>query len=146
MARVFIRICAILIGLRSFTNFAKLTHGDQAMLVFFGQILHGSTAFLPAALVGLFMLVTAVSMWRFDRLALPLSAVYAAYVLVNLLSWTVTNPGEFDRVGHMVVSATDPAEVRRYGQLAFLGYCLVALATTALPSFLLWRQRAGSKP
>ena len=144
MARLFVRICAILIVLRSFTNFAKPTHGDQAVLVFFGQILHGSAAFVPAFVVGLFMLVTGISMLRLDRWALPLCAVYAAYVLVNLLAWTVTNPDEFDRVGRMVVSAGEPDEIRRFGQLAFLGYCAVALATTALPAWILWKQRTAS--
>lgn len=146
MARVYVRICALLIVLRSFTNFAKLTQGEQAVLVFFGQILHGATAFAPAALVGLFMLVTGIAMWRFDRWALPLSALYALYVLVNLLAWTLTNPGEFDRVGRMVVSASDPAELQWYGHLAFLGYCAVAIATTAVPAWLLWKQRAASSP
>lgn len=144
MARLFVRFCGLLIVLRSFTNFAKLFHGDQAVLVFFGQILHGSSVSVPAFVVGLFMLATGISMLRLDRWALPLCAVYAAYVLVNLLAWTVTNPGEFDRVGRMVVNAGEPDEIRRFGRLAFLGYSAVALATTALPAWMLWKQRTAS--
>jgi len=40
-------------------NFAKIFQGDGATLVTFGHILHGGAAALPAALIGLFMLVTA---------------------------------------------------------------------------------------
>ena len=58
----FIRGCGLLIALRSLTNFAKLFQGDDAVLVVFGQILRGGDAALPAALIGLFMLVTGTLM------------------------------------------------------------------------------------
>lgn len=145
MARLFIRVCAVLIVFRAFTNFAKLFQGDDAVLVFFGQILHGSDVAIPAALVGLFMLAAGISMWIGGRSAFPLAATYATYVAINLIAWTVTNPGEFERVGAMVSSAATPEELRRNGMLAFVGYCIVAIGTTAGPAWVLWKKR-GSEP
>jgi hypothetical protein len=142
MAQIFIRICAALIALRALTNFAKLFQGDDAMLVVFGQILRGGAVALPAALIGAFMLATGIALWRGGRWALPLITAYAVYVVINLATWTVTNPQELQRVGGMVSSATDADVLRREGAWAFVGYCVVALGTTALPAWLLWKQRA----
>jgi hypothetical protein len=143
MSRTFVRICAVLIVLRSFTNFAKLFQGEAATLVLFGRILHGSDAALPSLAVGLFMLAAGIGMWMGARWALPLAVAYAAYVAVNLLSWTITNPEELVRVGARFSSATDPGELRRIGAAAFFGYCLVALGTTAGPAWILWKRRAA---
>jgi hypothetical protein len=143
MSLWFVRICALLIGLRSLTNFAKLFQGEGAILVVFGQILRGGEAALPALTLGLFMLVTAVAMWRPSRWALPLVAVYAAFVLLNLLLWTLTNPDELVRVGGLLSSATDPATQRRYGLLGMAVYSAFAIATTAVPAWLLWQRRRG---
>jgi hypothetical protein len=53
----------------------------------------------------------------------------------------VANPAELERVGGMVSSATDPGDLRLRGILAFMGYCLVAIGTTAVPAWILWKQR-----
>ena len=139
---IFIRVCAALIGLRSLTNLAKLFQGNEAVLVFFGQILHGGDAAVPALGVGLFMLVTAIAMWRPFKWAFPLAVAYAAYVAVNLIAWTLTNPEQLQRVGMRVSSATDHNELQWLGAVAMLGYSLVAIATTAGPAWILWKRRA----
>jgi hypothetical protein len=144
MSRWFVRLCAALIILRSFTNFAKLSHGDEAVLVFFGQILRGSDTTVLAVVVGLFMLVTGVAMLIGSRWAYPLAAAYAAYVAVNLVAWTALNPGEFERVGRTLSDASDPTALRWIGVAGFLGYCVVALGTTALPAWILRRQRGSA--
>jgi hypothetical protein len=141
MSRIFVRICAVLIILRSLTNFAKLFQGDEATLVLFGQILRGGTAAVPALVVGAFMLATGIAMWSGWKWAFPLITVYATYVFVNLLAWTATNPQELEHVGARFSSATDPAVLRRIGILGFAGYCIVALVTTAGPAWILWKQR-----
>jgi hypothetical protein len=141
MTQWFIRGCGLLIVLRSFTNFAKLFQGDDATLVIFGQILHGGAGAVPAALIGLLMLVTGAAMLMGSRWAGPLVTVYAAYVAVNLVAWTITNPDEIERVGRRLSDATDPHALRWIGAAGFLVYSLVALATTALPAWLLRRQR-----
>jgi hypothetical protein len=141
MSNWFIRLCGLLIVLRSFTNFAKLLQGDEAVLVLFGQIIRGGDAAVPSAIVGLFMLVTGVAMLAGSRWALPLVSIYAGYVAINLVAWTITNPDEFEHVGRRLSDASDAAALRRTGALGFVGYCIVALGTTALPAWLLYRQR-----
>jgi len=145
MSRFFVRACAVLIVLRSFTNFAKLFQGEEATLVLFGQILRGGDAALPSLIVGLFMLATGIGLLIGARWALPLIAAYALYVAVNLLTWSVTNPGEFVHVGSRFSSATDPSELHRLGVLAFLGYCLIAIGTTAGPAWILWKGSRSSQ-
>ena len=144
MAKWFIRACGLLIALRSLTNFAKLLQGDEATLVTFGQILHGGDAAVPAALIGLFMLVTGVAMLVGSRWAGPLVAVYALYVAVNLVTWTITNPGEIERVGRRLSSNPDPTALWWIGAAGFFGYCIVAIGTTAGPAWLL-RRRADAR-
>ena len=141
VALLFVRICALFIGLRSLTNFGKLFHGD-AVLVFFGRILRGGEVTIPAAGVGLFMLVTAIAMWKPFNWAFPLIAAYSAYVAVNLVLWAVSNPEELARVGARLSSATDPVQLQRIGILGFLVYSLVAIGTTAGPAWILWKRRA----
>lgn len=142
MSRVFVRICALLIILRSFTNFAKLFQGEEATLVLFGQILRGGDGAIPSLIVGVFMLATGTALWIGGKWALPLIAGYAAYVAINLLTWSLTNPEEFVHVGARFSSATDPSQLHQLGVLAYLGYCLVAIGTTAGPAWLLWKERS----
>jgi hypothetical protein len=144
MSRIFLRACAALIVLRSLTNFAKLLQGDAAVLVFFGQILRGSEVTAPALGVGALMLVTGVAIWHGGRWAVPLSATYAAYVALNLLVWVLANPGEIERVGRRVSPATDQETLVWHGALAFLGYAIVAVVTTAGPAWILWKRRAAA--
>jgi len=138
---IFIRVCAVLIGLRALTNFAKVFQGSEAVIVFFGQILHGGAVSVVASVVGLFMLVTAIAMWKPSKAAFPLAAAYAVFVAVNLLLWTLTNPEELVRVGARFSSSTDPSHLRSIGALGFLGYCIVAIGTTAGPAWMLWKRR-----
>lgn len=137
----FIRACGLLVVLRSLTNFAKLFQGEDAVLVVFGQIVRGGDVAVPALLIGLFMLATGTAMLIGSRWAYPLVAVYAAYVAVNLVTWTAVNPGELEHVGQRLSSASDPTTLWWIGAAGFLVYCIVALGTTALPAWLLRRQR-----
>jgi len=143
MSRWFIRACGLLIVLRAFTNFAKLFQGGDATLVTFGRILHGADTAVPAALIGSFMLATGIALLVGSRWAAQLVAVYAAYVAINLVAWTATNPGEIERVGHRLSSATDPTTLWWIGVGGFFGYCVVAIATTAGPAWLLFRRRGA---
>ncbi len=141
MSRWFVRLCGLLIAFRAFTNFAKLSQGEDAVLVFFGQILKGADTTVLAAVIGLFMLVTGVAMVIGSRWALPLVSAYAAYVGVNLLAWTISNPGEFERVGRTLSPGSEGAALVWIGAAGFLGYCAAALGTTAGPAWVLYRGR-----
>ena len=142
MTLIFIRICAVLIGLRSLTNFGKLLRPTESVLVFFGQILHDGAVPVPAFVVGLFMLVTAIAMWKPFKVALPLVTTYALYVPINLVLWMLSNPEQIERVGTRISSSTAPNELWWLGVLGMFFYSLVAIVTTAIPAWLLWRQRA----
>lgn len=142
MALTFIRICAVLIGLRALTNFGKLLRPAESVLVFFGQILHDGSVPVPALAVGLFMLVTATVMWKPFKVALPLAATYALYVPINLVLWMLTNPEQIELVGRRISASTAPTELWWLGVLGMFVYSSVAIATTAIPAWLLWRQRA----
>lgn len=138
MVLIVIRICAVLIGLRALTNFGKLLQPTQSVLVFFGQILHDGAVPVPAFAVGLFMLVTAIAMWKPLRSARPLATTYALYVPLNLVLWMVSNPEQIERVGTRISSSTAPNELWWFGVLAMVVYSSVAIATTAIPAWLLW--------
>lgn len=140
MATMYIRICAVLVGLRSLTNFGKLIN-DDAVMVFFGSILRGSDLTIPALLVGLFMLATCIAVLLSARAALPMLVLYSAYVLLNMATWSLVQSNEFYRVGGMLSSATDPDTLWRWGVVGMVFYASVAIATTAVPAWLLWQQR-----
>lgn len=141
MALTFVRICGALILLRSFTNFAKLFQGEDALLVFCGQILRGSEVIFPAIGVGGFMLITGIGLLKPFRWAFSFIAAYALYVPVNLVVWTVTNPEELVRVGGLMSSASDPGTLRLFGLVGMLVYSIVAVGTTAGPAWLLYEGR-----
>lgn len=140
MTNVFVKVCAALIVIRSFTNFAKVLR-DDSVLVMLGSILHGREVVVPSIVIGIFMLATGIMLWRGGRAALPLIVTYALYVAANLLLWVVVHPGELVGVGQRVSSSTDPATLRAIGGLLYAGYCVVALGTTAGPAWILWRRR-----
>jgi len=142
MELIIIRICAVLIGLRSLTNFGKLLRPRESVLVFFGQILQNGAVPVPAFAVGLFMLVTAIAMWKPFKLALPLATTYALYVPINLVLWMLSNPEQIERVGTRISSSTAPDELWWFGVLAMIVYSSVAIATTAIPAWLLLKRRS----
>ena len=139
----YVRICAALIGLRSLTNFAKPFMGDDAVLVFFGQVLHGSSAAIPAVAVGAFMLATATAMWKPGKLGFPMIATYTGFVVLNLSIWVITNPHELERVGGLMAPDADPSTQTTYAAMGMVGYAIVALATTAVPTWILSKRGAA---
>jgi len=145
VALIFIRICAVLIGLRSLTNFGKLLRPTESVLVFFGQILHDGAVPVPAVAVGLFMLVTAIAMWKPFKVALPLATMYALYVPINLVLWMLSNPEQIELAGARISSSTAPNELWWFGVLGMFVYSSVAIVTTAIPAWLLWKQRASHR-
>jgi hypothetical protein len=144
MALIFVRVCGVLIALRSLTNFSKVFQGDDAILVFCGQILRGSEVIFPALGVGGFMLITGIGMLKPFPWAFRFIAAYALYVPVNLVLWTVFNSHEIVRVGGILSSSTDTGELKLFGLLGMLAYAIVALGTTAGPAWILYKQRETS--
>lgn len=140
MGLIFVRVCGLLIVLRSLTNFSKVFQGDDAILVFCGQILRGSEVIFPALGVGGFMLITGIGMLKPFPWAFRFIAAYAFYVPVNMILWTVFNSQEINRVGGVLSSSTDPGTVQLFGLLGMLAYSIVAIGTTAGPAWILYKR------
>ncbi len=83
---------AILFGVLAVSNLLKpLQMGgpEHTGFVFFGQRTTGTANAILGPLFGIYLLVYAVGVWRLRRFALPMAYAYAAYVIVNLIAFTV---------------------------------------------------------
>src|SRR5262245_33487483 len=74
---------AIVIGLRALMNLGKPFSAGG--LVFFGKLLSGIPNLVLAPALGIYMLLLAYGMWTLRRFALPMSVVYAVFVILNIL-------------------------------------------------------------
>src|SRR5438445_944282 len=97
---------AILFGMLAVSNLLKplqLGGAEQTGFVFFGQRTTGTANAILGPLFGIYLLVYALGIWRLRRFALPMAYAYAAYVIVNLIAFTVrgeSQPG----VGYVIFS------------------------------------------
>ena len=87
---------AVLFGLLAVSNLLKPLQigGARTGFVFFGQRLSGTPNAILGPLFGLYLLVYAVGIWRLRRFALPMAYAYAAYVIANLVAFTVRGEPE----------------------------------------------------
>ena len=93
--RRWLTLCGILFCALAISNFMKplefhASHG----FVFLGRRLHGTWNFLVGPLAGIFLAVYGAGVLRLRAYALPMSRVYAAYVIVNLILFTIRTSGE----------------------------------------------------
>ena len=63
----------------------------QGAIVFFGMRLQGRLMFV-GWLVGTFLLILAIGIWRMRRYAAVMANCYAAYVLANIVIYTAIHP------------------------------------------------------
>jgi hypothetical protein len=83
-------VFAILFGILAVSNLLKpLQLGAETGFVLLGKRLSGSPNAIAGPLFGLYLLVYAAGIWRLRRYALPMAWLYAAYVVVNLVLFTV---------------------------------------------------------
>src|SRR5213593_1533787 len=88
-------VSAVLFFVLAISNFLKpLQIGEHTGFVFLGRRLTGTANAVMGPLFGLYLLVYAIGIWRMRRLALPMGALYAAYVVVNLILFNVRMPRE----------------------------------------------------
>ena len=121
---------AALFAVLAVSNFSKPLQlgGAQTGFVFFGERLAGTANAVAGPLFGLYLLLYAVAIWRRQSIALPLAVVYATYVVLNLVLYTVRNP-------------RPPGA----GYLAFmLVYAVVAIGVSAGAAVFLARDRAAA--
>jgi hypothetical protein len=72
------------------SNFSKPFHLDsRAGFVFFGAKTSGIANDILGPAFGVWLLVYAIGIWRMGRWALPLGYAYAAYVIANLVLFTI---------------------------------------------------------
>lgn len=88
--RRWLTLCGILFCLLAVSNFLKpLEIEAHQGFVFFGQRQRGLPNLLLAPLAGLFLAVYGSAVLRRKSYALPLGRIYAAYVIVNLVLFTI---------------------------------------------------------
>jgi hypothetical protein len=121
---------AILFGVLAVSNLLKplqLGGAEHTGFVFFGQRTTGTANAVLGPLFGIYLLVYAVGVWRLRRFALPMSWAYAAYVIVNLIAFSVrgeSQPG----VGPVIFAIV---------------YALVAIGVSSGAALVLTRRKAA---
>ena len=121
-------VLAVLFALAAIEDLLKPFHleGPTTGLVFFGTRLSGMSNAVLGPLLGIFLLIYAAGIWQMRRYAIYLAYVYAAYVAINLLLFTATNPPPASR-GEMIFGVV---------------YSILALALTWGAAISLTRSRA----
>lgn len=85
-------IFAILFVLLAISNFAKpLSHTAGVGFVFLGDRLTGNANAILGPLFGVILLVYAYGIWAMRKFALPLAYIYVAWVIVNMVMFTMKN-------------------------------------------------------
>jgi hypothetical protein len=84
----------VLFALLAVSNFLKPLQvgGSQTGFVLFGERLSGLPNAGAGPLFGLYLAVYALGIWRLRRYALPMGYAYAAYVVANLVLFTIRAP------------------------------------------------------
>ena len=123
---------AILFGVLAVSNLLKpLQMGgpEHTGFVFFGQRTTGTANAILGPLFGIYLFVYALGIWRLRRFALPMAYAYAAYVIVNLIAFTVRGEGQ-----------SSPG----WGSSFFgIFYALVAVGVSGGTAVVLSRRRAA---
>ena len=88
----FLTTFAVLFALLALSNISKPLSGGRAGFVFLGTKTAGVANAMLGPLFGIFLLIYAVGIWRQKRWAVPMALVYAAYVPVNLVLFTLKTP------------------------------------------------------
>jgi hypothetical protein len=127
MDRTMLRICGVLFLILAVSNFLKpLEMYPDHGFVFFGMRQRGLPNLVLGPLAGLFLLAYGLGVLRLRGYALPLGRIYAAYVLVNLVLFTVR--------------MSDEALAR---PIFGIVYSVVAIGVSSGAAFLLARNRAA---
>ena len=92
---VALTICALLFGLLAISDFAKpLSHSAGVGFVFLGHRLTGTGNAVMGPLFGILLVIFAYGIWTMRRWALPIAYIFTAWVVVNMVLFTMNNPNE----------------------------------------------------
>jgi hypothetical protein len=120
---------AILFAILGVSNLLKpLQLGRDTGFVFLGERLTGTPNAILGPLFGIFLLVYAAGIWRLRRFALPMGYAYAAYVVVNLIAFSVRGPQPPPGMSYVVFGIV---------------YALVAIGVSGGAALLLGRRKAA---
>lgn len=125
--RTLLRVCGALFCALAVSNFLKpfelhSSHG----FVFFGLRQQGTPNLLLGPLAGIFLAIYGLGVLRQRAYALPMGRLYAAYVIVNLVLFTIRMPAE------------------AFGKPIFgLVYTVIAIGVSSGAVWLLSRNRAA---
>jgi hypothetical protein len=118
---------AVLFSILALSNFSKPFHLDpNAGFVFFGMKTHGVANAILGPAFGLMLVIYAAGIWRMRRWVLPIACAYAAYVILNLLLYSIRNAG----------SPNQPSSP------FMLGYIVIAIGVSAGSAILLYMRRS----
>jgi hypothetical protein len=89
---------AVAMGLMALSNLSKpvaqsLSPESSSGFVFFGTRLHGAANAIVGPMFGVLLAAYSFGVWTLRRWVVPLAAAYAAYVIVNLILFTLQAPG-----------------------------------------------------
>jgi hypothetical protein len=88
-------IFALLYVLLAISDFAKpLSHSPGIGFVFMGTRLTGTGNAIMGPLFGICLLIYAYGIWTMRRYALPVAYIYTAWVVVNMVLYTLKNRNE----------------------------------------------------
>jgi len=118
---------AVLFAILAVSNLSKpFQLSPNVGFVFFGGKTHGIANAILGPIFGLMLIVYAIGIWRMRRWVLPIAYAYAAYVILNLLLYTIRNAGAAD-----------------YPSVIFmLGYMAIAIGVSTGSAILLHRRRS----
>jgi hypothetical protein len=92
---VALTIFALLFGLLAISNFSKpLSHDPGVGFVFMGVRLKGTGNDIMGPLFGICLLIYAYGIWTMRRFALPVAYIYTAWVIVNMVLYSMKNHSE----------------------------------------------------
>ena len=125
--RSMLKVCGVLFCALAISNFTKpLELSSHQGFVFLGLRQHGTWNLVLAPLAGMFLAVYGAGVLRRRAYALPMSRIYAAYVILNLILFTVRMSDE------------------ALGRPLFgLVYTVIAVGVSSGCAFLLARNRAS---
>jgi hypothetical protein len=110
---VILTIFALLYVLLAISNFSKpLSHSPGIGFVFLGDRLTGTANAILGPLFGIILLAYAYGIWAMRKFALPLAYIYTAWVIVNVVMFSMKNrdttPSAAFAIGTLLVAIGIP--------------------------------------
>jgi hypothetical protein len=102
-----LKVFAVLFGILAISNLGKgLRIGAETGFVFLGERLTGTPNAVLGAIFGLYLLLYAYGIWNLRKWALPMGIAYLAYVVINLVLFSVRGPKPPPGIGYVLFGLT----------------------------------------